>query len=113
MKWPTFSIRRNKPEWHWPLLIRRVHGHSMVPTLPPGTLVVASRIVWRLREGDVIIFEREGRENIKRIERINNSGVFVLGDHPETSTDSRHFGYLPLEQVMAQVVWPNTTRPKH
>lgn len=92
----------------WPIMIRRVQGHSMVPVLPPGTLVFGLRWFAQLRPGRVVIFEREDRETIKRLERVESDGLFVLGDHPETSTDSRHYGVIPRESVESVVIWPRT-----
>ncbi|HSX46586.1 MAG TPA: nickel-type superoxide dismutase maturation protease [Patescibacteria group bacterium] len=94
-----------------PLLIRRVVGHSMVPILPPKTLVFGLRYFRKLKPGEVVVVEHEGLEKIKRIDQIENDQVFLLGDHPETSTDSRHFGWLPLEAIKAKIVWPRT-RPE-
>jgi hypothetical protein len=92
----------------WPLMIRRVQGHSMVPVLPPGTVVWGWRWFSKLRPDKVIIFVRDHRETVKRVDHLANDGVFVLGDHPETSTDSRHYGTIPTEAVEAVVVWPRT-----
>ncbi len=92
----------------WPIMIRRVQGHSMVPVLPPGTLVFGWRWFTRLRPGKVVIFSRENRETIKRLERVEADGLFVLGDHPETSTDSRHYGTIPRDSVESVVIWPRT-----
>lgn len=93
-----------------PLMIRRVHGHSMVPVLPPGTLVIGIRWYFTLKAGKVIIFNRDSRETIKRIDHTDPTGLFVLGDHPETSTDSRHYGPIPQTDVKSLVVWPRTTK---
>jgi hypothetical protein len=95
-------------KFEWPLMIRRVQGHSMVPVLPPGTIVFGWRWFFRLGQDKVIIFTRQNRETIKRIERIESDGLFVLGDHSETSTDSRQYGTIPKETVEAVVVWPRT-----
>jgi type IV secretory pathway protease TraF len=92
----------------WPIMIRRVQGHSMVPVLPPGTLVFGLRWFSRLKPDKVIIFVRDNRETVKRIDHLNGEDLYVLGDHSETSTDSRHYGVVPHEAVEAIVVWPRT-----
>lgn len=94
----------------WPLMIRRVHGHSMLPVLPPGTVVYGWRWFIRLRPGTVIIFTREERENIKRIDQVESGGLYVLGDHSDASTDSRHYGPIPHNTVMAVVAWPRVRK---
>lgn len=94
----------------FPIMIRKVQGHSMVPVLPPGTLVYAWRWYRRLKPQKVIIFNRQDRETVKRIDKVDDSGIFVLGDHPETSTDSRHYGAIPYEAVEAIVFWPRTAK---
>ena len=94
----------------WPFMIRRVQGHSMVPTLPPGTIVYAIRWFKGIKPGRVIIFHRDNREVIKRIDHTNSAGVYVLGDHPETSTDSRHYGVIQSESIEGVVFWPLTPR---
>ena len=81
----------------------------MVPILPPGTLVIGLRYFRRLRPGNVVVLKHDNREKVKRVDQIQDNQVFVLGDHPETSTDSRHFGWLPIEYVQARIIWPRTT----
>lgn len=93
-----------------PLMIRRVQGHSMVPVLPPGTLVIALRWFRTLKPERVIVFERHNREIVKRIDHLTSDGLYVLGDHPETSTDSREYGPIPSSSVLGVVVWPHTAK---
>lgn len=91
-----------------PLLIRRVHGHSMVPVLPPRTLVIATGLTSHYRVGDIIIFEHDGKEKIKRLgEVLGDGSLYVVGEHPETSTDSRQFGAIDPRTVIGKVVWPH------
>lgn len=79
----------------------------MVPTLPPNTLVIGLR--WRqIKPGHVVVATHDDKEKIKRIEDMRDDEVFLVGDHPESSTDSRHFGWLPTEDVLVRIIWPRT-----
>ena len=80
----------------------------MIPVLPPGTLVWALKRPRKIMVGDVIVFRHEGKEKIKRAQDIlPDNKIFVLGDHQETSTDSRHFGPINKSDVLARVIWPD------
>lgn len=109
----------------------QVDGNSMLPTLTPG------QVVWcetapsprRLREGDIVVFRvdvdpLEVRQSaaieeigIKRVqllsaERDETSGTIRLtcelrGDNAAHSRDSRHFGRVPVDDVLARVVYPS------
>ena len=87
-------------------MIRRVVGDSMTPGLPAGTVVVALRWPRKCKVGDVVILTHNGLEKIKRITQLQDGQIFVAGDNPAASTDSRQFGWLPLSAVKARVVWP-------
>jgi phage repressor protein C with HTH and peptisase S24 domain len=101
----------NRPNRRRPFAIRQVYGHSMMPVLPPGTIVFGWRWFRRLRPGDVVIFWHNNKEKIKRIDRLEDRKVYVLGDHEPASTDSRDFGWLDADTVIARLVWPRA--PKH
>ena len=89
-------------------MLRRVVGDSMTPALMPGRLVVGIRRVHSVRAGDIVIVNHAGLEKIKRVEAIRGRGagreVFVLGDNPPHSTDSRTFGWLPYSSLAAKVL---------
>jgi len=112
MKFQLFFGLQKRPKVIiiWPLLVRRVHGHSMMPVLPPRILVYGYRWGYRLKSGDIVIVVRDGREIIKRIDKINNDLLFVLGDHPIASIDSRNFGWIPRSSVIAKIFWPPTKK---
>ena len=80
----------------------------MLPSLRPGQIVICSRMIKKLRTGHVVVIRHEGLEKIKRISDINDHGFFVLGDNPDLSTDSRDFGRIARENVVAKIVWPRT-----
>ena len=96
----------------WPIIIRRVSGHSMLPVLPPGTYVFGMRLFKKLNVGDTVIFLHDGKEKIKRIGHIDGPRLFVIGDHPEASVDSRQFGLIEASTVMAKVFWPHAPKTR-
>ena len=88
------------------IFIRRVVGNSMSPKLTAGQLLLATAFFRHLRPGQVVIIEHGGKQKVKRIERITDDKVFVIGDNLGASTDSRNFGWLDYEQILAKVIWP-------
>ncbi len=91
------------------IFFRRVVGDSMKPTLRPGQIVWAHE-VRQFRAGQVVIAFVDGREVIKRIESIENGQVYLVGDNPEYSTDSREYGSIPDTKIEGVVFWPRVTR---
>lgn len=93
----------------------------MRPTLEPGDWALAI-VPERVRPGDVVVVEhpdRPGFEMVKRVvsvpgERAPNGTdmldeVWVEGDDPSGSTDSRSFGAVPVDLVKGRVAlvwWP-------
>jgi phage repressor protein C with HTH and peptisase S24 domain len=77
----------------------------MAPVLTPGQLVVG-RFTRELRPGDVVIVSHNGLEKIKRIQRQQGDLIYLLGDNPGASTDSRDFGWVQAKHIVAKVVWP-------
>lgn len=92
-------------------MLRRVVGTSMMPTFEPGQLVVAIAPTRTIEIGDVVMVKHDGLEKIKRVAQLRAAGeLYLLGDNPLTSVDSRNFGWLPAEKVRAKVVWPRGTK---
>ncbi len=99
----------------------------MVPALPAGARIIAwplplhSRTT--LRRGLVVVAKRPDRPSVEMVKRISalpgeqvrlpNGAAHVLeldeyflaGDNPAASTDSRHFGPVPRDHLIAVVRW--------
>lgn len=87
-------------------MVRRVAGESMLPTLRSGRLVLGARTK-KIAQGDVVIILHNGLEKIKRVADIDaEDRLYVLGDNQGQSTDSRAFGWIEAQQVLAKVIWP-------
>ena len=85
------------------IYVRRVVGKSMTPVFRSGKLVLFVR--WKAyKPGDVVMFRHNGAEKIKRIERIEEDKIFVVGDNPSLSTDSRHFGLIDKSLIIAKAL---------
>jgi phage repressor protein C with HTH and peptisase S24 domain len=108
MKLPTFFGKQRKLR---PLLLRQIVGTSMLPVLREGGVLVASGWFKKLRPHDIIIIHHQGREKVKRVQAVDGDKLFVVGDNAPQSTDSRHFGWLPLATVRAKVIWPKIEPP--
>lgn len=77
----------------------------MEPTLRAGDQVLLWRGA-RIRVGDLVLARLPGRPvGVKRAVRRVPAGWELRGDNPGESTDSRHFGPVPAEDVLARVVW--------
>lgn len=88
------------------LYVRRVVGDSMSPTLPHGRLVVF--VTMRPKIDNIVMVNHDGREKIKRLALTRAGRIYLLGDNPPASTDSRDFGWLPQEAIIAKLVWPRS-----
>ncbi len=56
--------------------------------------------------GDVVLLEHPLRPHalvVKRIERADEGGWWVLGDNADDSEDSRQFGPVPPEKVVGRL----------
>lgn len=91
--------------------VRRIVGDSMLPTLRPGSVVIVRR-QRRVRPGDIVVFSHDGLEKIKRITGQDGEAVYVRGDNPGKSTDSRHFGWVDTASVRGVIIWPKRSKKK-
>jgi signal peptidase I len=91
-----------------------VRGWSMAPTLLPGDVVLTRPLGWRrrVRVGQVVVLRDPAAADhlvIKRVHGVRGDQVYVLGDDPDHSTDSRVWGWLPAAAVRRVVLvrWPD------
>ena len=89
----------------------------MAPALRDGDQLLAwMRARPRPGAGDVVVAELPGGRGlgVKRIRMVRADGaVWLEGDNPFGSTDSRQFGPLPAESVRGRVLlrlWPRPGR---
>lgn len=105
--------RRPRGPLRWPLQRVLVTGPSMTPALRHGDVL----LVRRTRpgslpaDGSVVVVALPDRPlAVKRLTRVESDGrVWVEGDNPFGSTDSRELGALPADTVCGRVVgrlWP-------
>ena len=87
----------------------------MQPTLQPGDRVLVKRLGSNptLRVGSVLVTWHPQRTNlrlIKRLNRLDSTGLWLLGDNPAESTDSRQLGPVATSLLIGEVVARLTTR---
>lgn len=98
-----------------------VVGDSMFPTFKNGQVLLTTRILYpyfkytslgevvdKSAIGKVFIYKNpaDGAIVIKRLKEIfYESGLFFQGDNSDNSYDSRHYGLVNSECVIARVIW--------
>jgi nickel-type superoxide dismutase maturation protease len=83
-----------------------VQGPSMVPTYYDGDRLLV-RYGARVRAGDAVLARdprMPERILVKRAERREPDGWWLLADNPYAPGDSRQFGAVPDELVIARVL---------
>jgi type IV secretory pathway protease TraF len=84
------------------LRLIRVIGPSMEPALRNGQVWCASR--GRVRPGRLIVFLEPGRPSLLTVKRVvspHPNGWWVEGDNRDASRDSRHYGPVANDDVVA------------
>ena len=84
------------------IVVRRVTGISMEPSLHDGDIVIAYRKKPTI--GDIVIAKVKGREVIKRMTNQSPTALFLQGDNVGASTDSRQYGAVPNTSLLGVVI---------
>lgn len=100
----------------WPWFRVVVAGRSMEPALRAGDFLVVRRGE-RASVGAVVVARRPDRPGLlvtKRVEQVLPDGsLWLRGDNPAASDDSRLFGAVPPAAVVGRVLlryWPPRRR---
>lgn len=102
------------------ILVGYVPSESMEPTLKTGSVLLASRLFYRIEAGDVVVFLHDGELLVKRVAAIGGTSfvlndkemsvpsgkLIVLGDNAENSFDSRYWDnpFVDERDVIAKVI---------
>ena len=81
----------------------------MQPSLEPGDRVLVRRLGRKPAPslGSVVVTwhpQRSKLRLIKRLSRLESTGLWLLGDNPAESTDSRQLGAVPANLLIGEVV---------
>ena len=93
---------------HGPMLTTlRIVGPSMEPALANGDLVLVVRSR-TYRPGQVLVVEHPSRPSLLLVKRcirlLDGDQLWIEGDNPQSSEDSRSFGPVPKKQVRGRVL---------
>ena len=101
------------------LVLVRVSGPSMSPTVRSGDRLLARRVrpgsrpARRVRPGDVVLARFPTRPEllvVKRVRRAVGGGHWVEGDNPSVTDDSRSFGPAVVVGRVVGRLWPRPGR---
>lgn len=86
--------------------IYRVTGNSMLPNLKDGDKVLVKPCE-SYQIGDIVVAQHPFKQSvvlIKRVSEIHENGLFLVGDNPAESTDSRTLGKISPKDILGKVV---------
>ena len=82
----------------------------MEPNYTSGDILLVTQLFYFFRNpvvSDIVVLKdpRDKKHILKRITKIDDENMFVLGDNQSESTDSRHFGFVHKKQVIGKVIY--------
>jgi len=97
-----------------------ISGNSMQPTLKNNSLIIVDQYLYKLftiKKEDILIFRVKDEEVIKRIHglpketidteegklTLKKDEIYVLGDNPKESIDSRMYGPLKINNIIGKI----------
>lgn len=79
----------------------------MLPTLKPGQNVLVfnwAYIFLKPKVGEIIVIRKNGKDMVKRIQKVHDREYFVQGDNDKESADSRSFGPIRSAEIIGKVI---------
>lgn len=89
------------------IVVVRIDGDSMHPTLKDKWVYLAKKHYIPTPGKIYIYFNPQGVPVIKRLKFYNedNGLCYFLGDNSNNSIDSRHYGFINEENIIAELIW--------
>lgn len=88
----------------------RVTGNSMQPLLQPGEEILLDRHAYQKsvpQVGDIVVATHPLHPELTIVKRVilvkEDGSLFLRGDNPRESTDSRTFGLVDLQYILGKV----------
>ena len=94
--------------------LAEVYNPSMLPMLRPGDRLVVKYGPRRVRPGAVVVLRHPLQHDlliVKRVVERRSGGWWVVGDNPHVTNDSREFGAVPDELLVARA-WLRLRAPR-
>lgn len=94
--------------------LAEVYNPSMLPTLRPGDRLVVTYGPRRVGPGAVVVLRHPLQHDlliVKRVVERRSGGWWVVGDNPQVVNDSREFGVVPDELLVARA-WLRLRAPR-
>ena len=80
----------------------------MYPTLHPGQDVLSFNWAYlgkKPKVGDIVVVRMNGKDMVKRVDKVYDRTVYLTGDNQSGSTDSRDFGPVDKDQIIGKVIY--------
>lgn len=105
--------------------INKISSTSMLPILHPNDYILSNTWAYQEKmpsEGDIVIFKIDNKATmVKRVhktpEHLHNNNLnmlYLLGDNPHNSMDSRYLGLIEKNKIQGQVsyiIYPSNIMP--
>lgn len=79
----------------------------MEPTLKMGQEVLCfnwAYIFIQPKVGDIVVVKVNGKEMVKRIQKVDGRRIFIMGDNKKDSLDSRELGWIDKKNLIGKVI---------